>query len=233
MGLMEKIRESVRTWLQITEPTAGLISITPTLDFYGNASKNRIWYRGDSEELSQLYGQLPGDRTRFWAATSTPGLEIRKIHTGIPGLMVDMLSAISIAKYHTDISDDNAVAELWEAIEDDNSFRDILEQAVKDCLVVGDGAFKISFDQSLSDYPIIEWYAGDSVDFVTDRGRIREIVFKTPIQMLRFVYGDDDADALLDALGIAEMGRDELMLKPEILDIERAKRGEPPLTRLK
>ena len=56
---------------------------------------------------------------------------------------------------------------------------------------------------------------------------------KTPIQMLRFVYGDDDADALLDALGIAEMGRDELMLKPEILDIERAKRGEPPLTRLK
>ena len=178
---MEKIRESVRTWLQITEPTAGLISITPTLDFYGNASKNRIWYRGDSEELSQLYGQLPGDRTRFWAATSTPGLEIRKIHTGLPGLMVDMLSAISIAKYHCDISDDKAVSELWEAIEDDNSFRDILEQAVKDCLVVGDGAFKISFDAALSDYPIIEWYAGDSVEYVTDRGRIREIIFKTPL----------------------------------------------------
>ena len=56
---------------------------------------------------------------------------------------------------------------------------------------------------------------------------------KSPIQMLRFVYGDDDADALLDALGIREVGRDELMLKPEILDIERARRGEPPLTRLK
>lgn len=56
---------------------------------------------------------------------------------------------------------------------------------------------------------------------------------KSPIQMLRFVYGDDDADALLDALGIREVPRDELTLKPEILDIERAKRGEPPLTRLK
>lgn len=56
---------------------------------------------------------------------------------------------------------------------------------------------------------------------------------KSPIQMLRFVYGDDDAGALLDALGIREIGRDELMLKPEVLDVERAKRGEPPLTRLK
>ena len=56
---------------------------------------------------------------------------------------------------------------------------------------------------------------------------------KSPIQMLRFVYGEEDAQALLDAFGIREVGRDELMLKPEILDIERAKRGEPPLTRLK
>lgn len=56
---------------------------------------------------------------------------------------------------------------------------------------------------------------------------------KTPIQMLRFVYGETEANALLDALGIQEVGRDELMLKPEILDIERERRGEPPLTRLK
>ena len=51
--------------------------------------------------------------------------------------------------------------------------------------------------------------------------------------MLRFIYGEADADALLDALGVREIGRDELVLKPEILDIEREKRGEPPLTRLK
>lgn len=56
---------------------------------------------------------------------------------------------------------------------------------------------------------------------------------KSPIQMLRFVHGDDEADALLDAFGIEEVGRDELVLKPDILDIERARRGEPPLTKLK
>ena len=56
---------------------------------------------------------------------------------------------------------------------------------------------------------------------------------RTPIQMLRFIYGDGDANDLLCALGIREIGRDELMLKPEILDIERAKRGKPPLGRLR
>lgn len=56
---------------------------------------------------------------------------------------------------------------------------------------------------------------------------------KTPIQMLRFVYGQEDADALLGAFGIREIGRDELVLKPEILDIERAKRGKGPLSRLR
>lgn len=56
---------------------------------------------------------------------------------------------------------------------------------------------------------------------------------KSPIQMLRFVYGDEEARELLDALSIREIPRDELMLKPEILNIERALRGEAPLSKLK
>lgn len=57
----------------------------------------------------------------------------------------------------------------------------------------------------------------------------REVAHK----MLRFVYDDGDAQALLDAFGIREAGRDELTLRPGIPDAERARRGEPPLTRLK
>lgn len=55
----------------------------------------------------------------------------------------------------------------------------------------------------------------------------------TPLKMLRVLYGDEDTEALMDALGIIEIPRDELMLKPEILDIERGKRGALPLTRMK
>ncbi len=178
----EKIKEGVRSWLSIKEPMAVSVSIMPTLDYFGNAVKNRIWYRGDSAELSQLYGQLPqiGIKNTFWGASSTAGMEIRKIHTGIPALTVDVLTNVTISKYHTDITN-KMVSDLWDKIDDDNKFRKVIEKAVKDVLVIGDGAFKISFDSVLSQYPIIEWYSGDDIDIVTDRGRVKEIVFKTPL----------------------------------------------------
>lgn len=56
---------------------------------------------------------------------------------------------------------------------------------------------------------------------------------RSPIEVLRFVYGDEDAQALLDVFGVREVGRDELTLRPGILDAERARRGEPPPTRLR
>ncbi len=55
----------------------------------------------------------------------------------------------------------------------------------------------------------------------------------SPIAMLRLACGGEDARTLMDALGIREMPSDELMPEPEILDIERAKRGESPVKRAK
>lgn len=54
----------------------------------------------------------------------------------------------------------------------------------------------------------------------------------SPIAMFRAAYGGA-ADELLDALGIEEVPGGELTLRPWILDIERDRRGAPPLTRLK
>lgn len=54
----------------------------------------------------------------------------------------------------------------------------------------------------------------------------------SPIQMFKAAYGIP-GENLLDALGIVQIPRDELTLTPEILNIERAKRGENPLTFLK
>ncbi len=54
----------------------------------------------------------------------------------------------------------------------------------------------------------------------------------SPIEMFKNAYGQAGQD-LLDALGIEEIGRDELNLTPAILDIERKRRGEAPLTKLK
>ena len=173
---MDKIRNGIKTWLRIQPAQVNNIQIQEMLDFEGNAIKNRIWYRGDSEELSQMYKQIPGDKTKFWSAVPTVGMEIRKIHVGLPGIIVDTLSNIVVADMN-DIKLDNR-QEDWDKIEKENNFIELLSEAIVESLVVGDGAFKISFDSVLSKYPIIEFYPGDKIDIIYDRGRVKEVVFK-------------------------------------------------------
>ncbi|MOA70413.1 hypothetical protein D3C78_1992770 [compost metagenome] len=46
-------------------------------------------------------------------------------------------------------------------------------------MVTGDGAFKITVDSEVTDYPIIEFYSGDQVEYKRQRGRLREVIFFT------------------------------------------------------
>lgn len=177
-NMSDKIKTGIRSWLRIEPAQRNTFHITETLDYESNAIKNRIWYRGDSEELTQLYGQMPGDKTRFWSAISTPGLEIRKIHTGLPGMIAEVLTSIVIADMN-DVKITDSRKKEWDEIAEDNSFDELVSDALNETLYIGDGVFKISFDTVLSKYPILEFYPGDKVEINYDRGRIKEIVFKT------------------------------------------------------
>lgn len=173
----DAIRSGIKTWLRIQPATISSIQIQETLDYEGNAIKNRIWYRGDSEELSQLYKQIPGDRTKFWAAVPTTGMEIRKIHVGLPSVIVDTLADIVVADMN-DITL-NSRQDDWDIIAEENNLNELVSDAIAISLYIGDGAFKLSFDTVLSKYPIIEFYPGDKIDIVYERGRVKEVVFKT------------------------------------------------------
>lgn len=176
--MAEKIKEGIRTWLRIQPAQKGVITINETLDFEGNAIKNKIWYRGESEELRQLYSQISGsDNTRFWSAISTTGMEIRKIHVGLPSMIVDILTNIVIADLN-EVELDNHQDE-WDNIKEENNFKELVSDAIATTLYLGDGAFKISFDPLLSNYPIIEFYPADKVEIVNCRGRVKEVIFKT------------------------------------------------------
>ena len=180
--LNENIKKTVRSWLNVLPASPYNFQINEMLDFEGHCIRNRIWYRGDSNELEQFYKQNRenADRFKFWACDCTPGMEIRKIHTGLPGLIVRTLAAAVLPDMN-DFEFGSAKHEnLWADIAEDNTFQKKIEGALKEALYIGDGAFKVSIDTQVSQLPILEWYAGDRVEFVRQRDRIREVVFKTP-----------------------------------------------------
>lgn len=178
---MENVKNGIRSWLSVQPANPAQINITETLDYEGNAIKNRIWYRGDSNELEQLYGQLTIDTARntFWASKSSPGMEINKIHTGLPSLIVDTLSNVTLASLNDFEFKNQQDKEIWDEVNKENKMKKRLEKAVKETLYIGDGAFKVTFDQSISNYPIIEYYPGDRIEPKIVRGRTIEIEFKT------------------------------------------------------
>ena len=66
--LSENVKRGIRSWLNVQEASPTHILINEPLDYEANAIKNRIWYRGDSEELQQLYSQIDTgvDKYKFW-----------------------------------------------------------------------------------------------------------------------------------------------------------------------
>ena len=114
--MSEGIKRGIRSWLEEKPGSSYNIDILETMDFETNAIRNRIWYRGDSNELEQLYGQIAeyADKYKFWASKCTPGMEMRKIHTGLPGLIIRLLSALVLADMNDfDFSGRSQQAKLW------------------------------------------------------------------------------------------------------------------------
>ena len=180
--LNENIKRTLRSWLNVLPANPYNFQINEMLDFEGHAIRNRIWYRGDGNELEQFYQQNReyADKYKFWASKSSPGLEMRKIHTGLPGLIVRTLTSVVLPDMNDFEFESPKQQGMWEEIAKDNDFQHKIESALKEALYIGDGAFKVTVDTQVSPYPILEWYPGDRVEIIRHRDRIREIVFKTP-----------------------------------------------------
>jgi hypothetical protein len=179
MNVKDKFIKALRSFLKIEPPERQIFTIYEELDFWSNAFANKLWYRGSAAELNQFYKQLNSETFPFWGSVPTRGLEIRKIHTGIPKNIVNTLANIVIRDLNDIEYENTAKNDIWKAVATENELNKLLLQATKDVLVVGDGACKISLDPKLSQYPILEWVPGDKVEFSYDRGRLREMVFKT------------------------------------------------------
>lgn len=188
MKMSDKIKQKIRDFLDIDVNHGLSVNIEQLLSFDAECFVNRIWYRGKANELHRLYGSI-GDslgNNHFWASSPTKGMRIRKIHTGLPGLIVDTLTNVSVGDLN-DIKLSERQSE-WDAIADENELDKLVSSAVRDTLVFGDGVFKLSYDESISKLPIIEFFEADRVEYEYTRGRITGIVFKTQKESSGKVY---------------------------------------------
>lgn len=158
------------------------VTIQEPLSFEGNVMRNRLWYRGEPSELDQFFKNTVIDlvsKSRFWAAVPSAKLNIRKMHSGVPAIIVDTLAKIVVKDLNTINFDNQDIEDLWEEIAEDNKFLKLLKNSITETLVVGDGAFKITIDTDVTQYPIIEYFSGEKVDYTIKRGRIKEVLFYT------------------------------------------------------
>ena len=173
---MGKFKDMIKTWLDIKENNSPkAFTIHQNEDFDGSCIINKIWLRGDSSELQELHKQLNGKENSFWGSVPSAGMAIKKSHTGLPKLIVKTLTNIVMDDYN---GLDFENSDEWEEIAKDNNFEELLKTMVFESIGINDGAARVSYDTSITDKPIIEWFSGDKVEIIYKRGRLYEIVFK-------------------------------------------------------
>ena len=92
-SITDAVVNRLRKFLRIEPAEEREVVIKDPLTHEGNCAKNRIWYRGLPNQLSEFYKAIT-DSPMFWAAKPTRGLEIRKIHTGLAAIVTDMIVKI-------------------------------------------------------------------------------------------------------------------------------------------
>lgn len=217
MGLGKWVKRKMQTWLEIIPPSteqAIVIQREHTREL--EVIRSQLWYQGDANELHQFFHQTETNTGAFWAVSPATS-KVRKIHSGLPAVMADTLAYI----VKSDIDDIEAPTE-WEDISENINFTELVGQAVCDTLVSGDGAFKISVDTELSEYPIVEFISGDRVDIEQKRGVLEAVTFRTmyTVKSVRYVLHERYSRGMVETT-LTDISGNEVSLSrvPELADI--------------
>ena len=211
------MKKMIQNWLEIVPAADQTIVIQEKLPRELETLRSQIWYRGDASELHQFFGQLPFNSGSFWACAPNTN-KVRKIHSGIPAVIVDTLAYI----VKSDLDKIKTDSKEWEEISQSIDFLNLTGKAVADTLVDGDGAFKISVDTSLSPYPIVEFVGGDMVDFEISRGLLAAVVFKTvfTVKSRKFVLHERYGKGFIESRLYDSSGNEHpLSTVPELAEI--------------
>lgn len=145
----------------------------------------KVWYIGDGNELLNYYTQTQigadlknpiynrNKRNYFWELSATE-CNIKRIHSGVPHAIVDTLvNVIGMPQVKEKTG-------VWDKISDFNDFESkLLQYARPLTLVEGYGAWKININTSISEYPLLEFYDAENVEYIMKQGVLIGVIFKT------------------------------------------------------
>lgn len=178
---MNRLQSFIARIFKIEPARDRTVTIIEPHTFRENVLRNKIWYRGDSAELEQYFQKTARwdvEKARFWAAHAQGN--VRKMHSGIVGTVVDRYKDIVLADMDSIDFGENqkSLNELWDKLYEKSKLNDVIGEAITGTLAAGDGAFKITAD-SCSEYPIVEFYDAENVDYVYVHSKLQEIKFYT------------------------------------------------------
>jgi hypothetical protein len=140
MSFLTQIKKKLMALFKIQPAEPQSIYIQEDLSLENYFLLNRIIYRGKANELRQMFSQIPDNNT-FWGNVSNRD---RKIHIPIPASIIDYYSNTITADINDISIEDEKINEIYNEIAKDNNLLKVIEQALKNVLIVGDGAFKLS-----------------------------------------------------------------------------------------
>ena len=179
----EGVRHRMREFLQIRDPaTVTKMMIEQDMTHEINTAIHKVLYRTDAFETKQAFRSLNTGMARFWSSVPSKNRDIRYIRSDLYQLVIDVLSDICTIGLNAPEFEDKSKEELFNEIFSDKNelnYWAINKQAITKALTTGDGAFKISIDTDISEYPIVEFFDAEFVDYKYKRGHLTNILFYT------------------------------------------------------
>ena len=170
--------------------------------------ENSVLYSGIEQDIAYFYrreapkffrkGEPSESMNYFWADTNR---DIRKIHSGYPQLICEKMADLVTGNgYRINVEGENEV-ELQEELDDilnDNKFKSmLLGKSIETESWSGGVAWKLSWNPTLTEYPIIEVWQPENYTSKMQSGRVLEDIFyiyyeKGPAKYrLSEIYGVD------------------------------------------
>lgn len=145
----------------------------------------KIWLVGNSSELLNFFTQEQSmgyannpvynrnNRNTFWGKSSVE-CNIHRIHSRVPSAIIQMMNNI-MGK--AEIKENSG---MWEEIAKANRFdKKLYERARPLSWAEGYGAWKVNANKEYSDYPLIEYYEAENVDYVLIGDMIVGVMYKS------------------------------------------------------